>query len=206
MSTSKIILKHIEQIPAGEPFSISSLRGLASTNNLQQILYRLAKKKHITRLSRGIYVRPLINKLVGEIPPEPHKIAETIAETYGEKIGISGAEAANLLELSTQVPVKHIFYTTGTTRTIKIGNLEITLKHISPRKLVEPETFIGTVISALWYIGKENLSLEILKKIQYKLGRKKFLKLYNYLSNMPSWMASAFYNYKKGNAHVTKIS
>jgi hypothetical protein len=206
MSTSKNILKHIKQIPTGEPFSINSLKGLTSASNLQQILCRLAKKKYIIRLSRGIYVRPLINKLVGEIPPEPQKIAKTIAKTYGEKIGVSGAEAANLLGLSTQVPVKHVFYTTGTTRTIKIGNLEITLKHISPRKLIEPETFIGIVISALWYLGKENLNQNILKKIQHKLGRKKFLKLYNYLTNMPSWMANAFYNHKKGNARVTKVS
>jgi hypothetical protein len=206
MSKSKNILKHIEQIPIGKPFSINSLRGTTSGSNLRQILCRLAKKKYITRLSRGIYVRPLVNKLVGEIPPEPQEITKTIAKTYGEKIGVSGAEAAYLLELSTQIPVKHVFYTTGTTRTIKIGNLEIILKHISPRKLIEPETFIGTVISALWYLGKENLTLEILEKIKHKLGAKKFFQLYNYLIKMPNWMANVFYNYKRENTNVTKIS
>lgn len=202
MKAIEAIREHIKQVPRGEPVMASSLRGIASYANTRQALSRMVKAGEITRVARGIFVRPKEIAYLGKVMPESKKIAETIARSTGETIATHGAEAARLLHLSTQMPVKSIFYTTGHTRHIKVGNLEIILKHISPRKLIKPGTAIGLVISALWYLGKANVNEEIIEKIKQQLKPKQFDELFEYTSQMPVWMANAFYHYRIEHHHA----
>ncbi len=196
MNTAKTIQNYIQQIPLGKPFTIVSLRKFASYVNTRQILSRLAKTGEITRLTRGVFVRPKEVAYLGKVLPESKEIVEAVIQASGETIAVHGAEAARVLQLSTQVPMKPIFYTTGNTRYIKSGNREITLKHISPRKLVKPGTTIGLVISALWYLGKNNVSMAVIEKIKQQLKVEEFSELLEYTHQMPAWMADMFYRYQ----------
>ena len=197
MKTVEIINNYIQTIPKGQPFTIASLRKFGSSENVRQVLSRLAKAKIITRLTRGLYVRPEKLLYLGDVLPEATKVVEVIAKSSGEKTTVHGAEAAHLLHLSTQVPMRPIFYTTGTTRNIKIGNQEITLKHVSPKKIIGIGTPLNLVFSALQYLGKENVSNETIEKIRRQLASEQFSSLYENMTSMPAWMANAFYHYKK---------
>ncbi len=44
-------------------------------------------------------------------------------------------------------------------------------------------------LSALWYLGKENVDAQVVKRIREGLSEEEFEKLR--ASNMPAWMASA---------------
>lgn len=202
MKAINTIREHIKQIPLGKPIAVSSLSGLASYANVRQALSRMVKAGEIARVARGIFVRPKQVAYLGKVLPASQEIAESIAKTSGETIAPHGAEAARMLHLSTQVPMQAIFYTTGNTRHIKMGNSEIILKHISPRKLVKPGTIIGLVISALWYLGKNNVNEEVLEKIKQQLKPKQFIELFEHTSQMPAWMANAFYHYKLEHHHA----
>lgn len=70
---------------------------------------------------RGIYVRPEKSHfLPGHgILPSSDKIVETISKKTGEIISVHGAVALNRIGLSTQVPVRAIYHTTGRSRDIK---------------------------------------------------------------------------------------
>lgn len=188
---------HINQIPMGSPFTIAGLARYASSANIRQTLCRLVKSGELERLSQGIYIRPKKSTLGIKSLPSPRQIAETVAKNSGEIIGINGAEAALRLQLSTQVPMKPIFYTTGNTRRIKVGKLEITLKHISPKKLVNPGTPTEVVISALWYLGKAHVNTRVIEKIEKQLAPKDFEMVLKNVANMPAWMADVFYHYQK---------
>ncbi len=100
--------------------------------------------------------------------------------------------------LSTQMQVRPIYYTTGNNRKIIMGKLEIQLRHISPRKMVNPGSIERLVISALWYIGKHNLNQNIIAKIYHFLKPEDFEKLLRLGYRMPFWMANALYQYRKG--------
>ncbi len=202
MKSIQIIRKHIQEIPEGRPFTVASLMKLASYANIRQVLSRLVKSGEITRVARGIFVRPKEIPYVGKSLPEPKEIAEVIAQTSGETIGLNGAEAARLLQLSTQMSMKPVFYTTGNTRRIKVGNLYIVLKHVSPRKLVKPNTIVGLVISALWYLGKENVTYHEVEKIKQQLNMEQFAEVIENIHNMPAWMARAFHHYQQRKHHV----
>ena len=97
------------------------------------------------------------------------KIAETIAKASGEKITVNGAEAARKLQLTTQMPTKQIFYTSGNSRNIKIGNSSIGLRHVSSRKLTAAGTIAGLVISALWYLGNKQVNKKVINTIKRQL-------------------------------------
>lgn len=197
------IKEHLEKIPEGETFTTSSLRHLASVDNVRQILNRLTKDGKIKRIGRGLFVKAKHVPRVGEILALPlvREIIETIAKATGETIAIHGAEAARQLQLTTQMPMRLILYTSGNTREIKIKNQAVLLKHISPSKLIAPGTVAGTVISALLYIGREQVSLETLKKIQNQLSKEEFDTVLKEVNHMPAWMANIFYYFQKGRSH-----
>lgn len=200
MKAINAIRRHIQNIPTGEPFSAASLRNMASTDNVRQILNRMVKNSEIRRISRGIFVKPKITPYIGEVVPEASKVVETIAQTTGEKISIHGSEAARILNLTTQMPIQPIFYTTGTTREVTSGNIKIALKHISPRKLVAVGTIVGTVILALWYLGNNSVSAKTISIIETELEKKEFQKVIAAISQMPAWMANLFYQYQNRNS------
>ena len=77
---------------------------------------------------------------LGKVLPGSEEIIKAISERTGEIIVMHGAEAVRRLNLSTQVPMQPIYYTTGISRRMRVGNIEITFKHISPSKLVNPGT------------------------------------------------------------------
>jgi hypothetical protein len=60
------IKEHLKEIPEGESFTTSSLRHLASVDNVRQILNRLIKNGEIKRIARGVFVKAKPLSRVGE--------------------------------------------------------------------------------------------------------------------------------------------
>jgi hypothetical protein len=191
MSQVESIISYIKTMPRGKPFSLASLRGKSSYTNCRKVLSRLVQTGQIKRIAQGIYTRPKIVPYIGETMPGANEIIELISKSTGETITMQPAEAAWLLGLTTQVPMKKIFYTTGTTRLIQIGNQQIQLKHISPKKLIKPGTKMGMVILALSYLGRKNVTPDIIRKVQQKISKQEFNALLKQIHQMPAWLASA---------------
>lgn len=198
----ELVHNQVNRIPRGKPFAISSIGRNVSYANVRQVLSRLVKAGEIMRATRGIYVRPKEVPYLGKVLPGSDEIIKVIARQTGEVIAVHGAEAAHRLNLSTQVPMRSIYYTTGNTRRVKIGKLEIMLKHVSPSKLVKPGTTICLVISALWYLGKNEVNLQVIKKIKQRIKPEEFSELFRYTTHMPTWMAESFNQYQRENENV----
>ena len=195
MKEHKFIKNHINKLARGKPFTMKSIASQTSYANIRQILSRLVKTGEIIRVTRGIYARPKETPHLGLVLPNPEEVIKIITQKTGEVIAMHGAEAAHRLGLSTQIPLQSIFYTTGNTRIVKIGKLAITLKHISPSKLVNPGTTTCIVISALWYLGKDAVSSETINKIKLRIKPQEFSALLKHTQHMPAWMAELFNPY-----------
>ncbi len=59
--------------------------------------------------------------------PSVEQAVEALASQRGESIVPSGAAAANTLGLTTQVPVRSVYLTSGRTRTMNLGKHVIEL-------------------------------------------------------------------------------
>jgi hypothetical protein len=166
---------------------------------VQRVLLRLAKNNEVGTICRGIYFRPEESHyLPGRpIPPSTDKIIEAVSKKTGETITVHPAVALNQLGLSRQIPVHAIYYTTGRSRYIKInGENRIKLVHVSPRKIVMPNTVTCHVVTALWYEGKEYLKPRVVKKLHDRLKDKYFNEVLMHLDKMPVWMRKVFIRYQ----------
>lgn len=174
-------------------FSAQTFQAFASPENARQILCRLVKSGEIEPISRGVFAKKT-TAAYSELPSSK-EIIQFLTDLTGEVISIHGSEAARKLGLSTQVPMTLIYYTTGNSRKIKFKNRTITLKHISPRKLMGHGTMAGEALIALWYLGKENVNTQTIKKIKAQLKPNDFKALRHEIPHMPAWMAKAFHLY-----------
>lgn len=202
MKTAAAIRKKIESLPLGQPFAVTELLHLGTRAAVDQELYRLTKSGEISRVCRGVYVKPEENRYVGKMMPTVQEVAKTKANALGVKIGISGAEAANQMGFTTQVPMVPVFYTNGNPASFKIGNLPVRFKKVHPKQLEHAGTRLGTAIAALWYLGEENANEEAISRIEQQLSEEEFHQLLKSAGTLPGWLASRLYLYGKGDQHV----
>ena len=156
-STINAILKRIRAKHRGWVFTPRQFAGLGTRAAIDQALSRLQRSGQIRRLTRGVYEFPKIHPKIGVLSPSPEAIAKALAERTGSRIMVSGAKAANLLGLSTQGPMQNLFWTEGPSRTVRIGNQTVTLKHVAPSKMIGAGTEAGIVIQAVRSLGKKGV-------------------------------------------------
>lgn len=168
----------------GEDFS-----ALGSPEAVRQALSRLARSGTIRRVAMGLYHYPAINeKLGGEIPPFMDTVARAIARRTGSRIVATGAQAANLLGLSTQVPAKPIYLTNGSSRNVAIGKHSIAFRHVSPRRMAVRNGISALVFEALRHIGRANVTDQLAERLRRKLPAEAKTELRRDLPRAPIWM------------------
>ncbi len=191
MSTAKAVRAAIRKLPRGRTFTGARFVKLGTRGAVDRTLSRLAADGEIRRLAHGVFVRPRISRFVGTVIPDLHEVVEAIARGNGETLQIHGAEAARRFRLSTQVPTAPVFHTSGSTRTIRVAGTAVRMLHTANRRRLqfagEPT---GAAISALWYLGKDNVTPETVATIEAALGPAEFEKLRS--ADMPAWMQKAF--------------
>lgn len=160
-----------------------------SPEAVRQALSRLARAGTIRRVGMGLYHYPVINeKLGGEIPPSMDTVARAIARRTGSRIVATGAQAANLLGLSTQVPAKPIYLTNGSSRNVAIGNYSIAFRHVSPRRMAMRNDISALVFEALRYIGRTNVTEQLVARLQRTLPAAAKTELRRDLLHASIWM------------------
>lgn len=163
------IVGQIKNIGRGNIFFPEQFNHLGSSESVRQSLSRICREGAIVRLSKGVYLYPVIDKELGTMYPSVDKVARAISERDKSRVIPTGISALNSLGLSTQVPMKITYLTDGIPRKIKIGNQTITFKQTAPKNFAFRGKWIPLVVSALKEIGKENVKDSDLKQIQKKL-------------------------------------
>lgn len=200
MSVAENIRRRVQRIPRGEPFTTVRFLGLGSRPAVDKALSRLVREGVIERVARGVFVRPKKNRFIGNVMPEVSRVIEVIAKDHGEIVQVHGAEAARRFNLTTQVPTIPVYYTSGPSREIRVGNLRVRLMHTtSSRKLQHAGKKVGFALTALWYLGKDNVNAEVIHRIRKGLTKEEFETLC--ASRMPGWMTRAIQNYTQEAAY-----
>lgn len=85
----------------------------------------------------------------------------------------TGSTAANLLGLSTQIPMNVSYLTTGSSRKINIGNRFIQFKHAAPKNFAYKGTTIPLIVQALRELGEKNINEETLSSLALYIEKAK---------------------------------
>lgn len=188
---SRRIQERIDAMGRGAVFAATDFLDLGARAAVDQTLSRLARRKSIRRLSRGLYDYPITNSRLGiEVSPDPEKIVQSLARKTGGRIQSSGSQAANQLGLASQVPARIVYHTDGASQRVTIGGQTIELKKVSPRKMALAGRKSGMVIEALKYLGQDHVNEEIMTHLRTLLSDKVKKELLNALAFAPTWMHS----------------
>ena len=115
---------------------------------------------------------------------------EAIETASGEVIVPNGAAEANALGLTTQMPIREVFLTSGSSRKLRLGNRNIELKHGSRWQPALGKRPAGRAIRALSWLGPEQASTA-LKVLHNKLSAAEWEAMYAVRAALPGWMARA---------------
>lgn len=156
---------------------------------VRQALSRLARAETIRRIGSALYHYPAINdKLGGELPPSADDVARAIARRTDSRIVATGALAANLLGLSTQVPAKRVYLTNGPSRSIAVGSYSLSFRHVSPRRMAVKGEISAMVFEALRYLKQENSTEEVVTRLRRSLPLEAKVQLRRDLQYATIWM------------------
>lgn len=184
---AKQVLEHATGLSEGSPLVAKELLHLGSRAAVDQVLSRLVQRGALLRVGRGIYVRP-VKSSFGARAPSTAKMIEGLAAQRGETIVSHGAAAANALGLSTQVPMRAVYLTSGPSRRLKLGAQSVELRHAPVWQLIFPGRAAGDVVRALAWLGPEKAS-EALSALRAKLPPAEIRKVASARGRLPTWMA-----------------
>ena len=182
------ILEKANEAPEGTPLSAKEFLHLGSRAAIDQSLSRLVKSGQLIRAGRGIYVRPIETRF-GVSPPSVPAVVEGLAALKGEAVVPHGAAAANALGLTTQVPVRMVYLTSGRSRRLSLGAQSIELRHAPQWQLTLPHGRAGQAIRALAWFGRARAA-EAVQALRGKLSGTELQELASAQGRLPTWMAS----------------
>lgn len=186
---AETILFAAQVLPEGGLLSAKEFLHLASRAAVDQTLTRLTREGKLMRIGRGAYAAPIVSRF-GMRPPSTEAVVEAIESTSGEVVVGNGATEANALGLTTQVPTREVFLTSGRSRKLKLGNRTVELKHASRWQLVFGKRPAGMAIRALSWLGPEQAPWA-LKILHSKLPPAEWAAMRSARATLPSWMARA---------------
>ena len=187
--TEQKVLAAIRRRGRGAVFSGIELVALGQAAAVRQALSRLTRRGALRRIGTALYHYPEVNpRLGGELPPSADAVAQAIARRTDSRIVASGALAANLLGLSTQVPAKRLYLTDGPSRSIAVGPYTLTFRHVSPRRMAAKGKISAVVFEALRYVRREHATETASERLRRTLPAEAKAELRRDLSHASVWM------------------
>ena len=184
---SEQIIQQAAALPEGTPLAAKGLLHLGSRAAVDQALSRLTERGQLIRAGRGVYLRPVQTRF-GPRSPSIEQAVEALAQQRGEVIVPNGAAAANALGLTTQVPVRSVYLTSGRSRTLTMGKQSVELRHAPKWQLSLAGKTAGQAVRALAWLGPEQAE-SALRTLKTKLPNAVLMELVMAAPQFPTWLA-----------------
>lgn len=189
------ITKRIENMHEGQILFISDFSDLNGNEKVVSCALSAEEKKgNIVRLAKGMYLRPKSTRF-GIVYPSVDEMVKAIAHRDKSKVQPCGMTALNMLGLSTQVPTKYTYLTSGSSRKLKLGDRLIELKRSVPKNFVFKTTLGALLMQALKSLGKKNISKQEIVQIRKLIDNEKRMEHFKLdILLMPIWMRKLITN------------
>ena len=188
MSLNDKMLQRLRRAKPGWVFTRSDFLDLGSTDAVGMVLQRLLKAGKLRRVARGLYDLPRTHPLLGELSATSDAIAAAIARRDGIRLQTTEAAAANLLNLSEQVPGRIVYDADRRRREVKVGTRKIEFRERSRRKMAADGRASGLVMAGLRSLGQAHVTPETVAHLQKLLKPADRRRLLQDLRFAPAWM------------------
>lgn len=157
MCIANNILQRVQASPEGEVFFVSDFAKSGNDVFISRLLSEMTDYGKLERLSNGIYYKPRHTRF-GTLKPSIEQVVKAIARRDKAQIMPTGATAENMLGFSTQVPTNDIYLTTGSARTITLGNRTIRFRRCTPKNFAYRGKLMPILVQAMKSIGQGNIT------------------------------------------------
>lgn len=184
-SLKKKILNSLRRWGRGSVFSNQDFFAFGSDTAVASCLHLLKKEGVIRMLLRGLYEYPRFNHFLNEnIAPDLHRVAEALARKYRWHIQPSGNSALQYWGLSTQIPLRLLYFSDGPNRHYTIEGRSLDFKHISRMEADFPHRDCEMFVQAIKELGEHSLVEPYHGKLQALLTPK----LRQQLTSISPWL------------------
>lgn len=173
---------------SGAVFTAVQFLDLGTRAGIDQALSRLCRAGKIRRAGRGLYDIAGSHPWFGTLSPGIDAMAAAMTARSGLELRPTGAEAANMLGLSEQVPAKRIYLTSGKSRKMLLGGHPIELRRRSSRFMAMSAQPTGLIVSAMKSLGKDHITTRRLAELHQRLPARERKTLLKELPLAPAWM------------------
>lgn len=184
-------MKSVRARGRGAAFTAQDFASFGQPDAIRQALSRLVKRGVLRRVARGIYDWPRTVASLGiTIAPDVEAVIDAVARHDGACIVPDGAQAANQLGLSTQVPARDCYLSTGRAHHITLGNRVIDVRHAPSRLLAGVSKGGGAALtlSALAYLGRKDVDNDDIAHLRQVLAPQDKAALRRVMPRAYSWM------------------
>lgn len=185
------IMKRVRGKGRGWAFTPKDFLDLGTRASIDMALTRLVQANQIRRIGRGLYDYPKLHDKLGALTPDTDTIAQAVATQSGDKLSSSGAQAANRLGISTQIPAKTSYATSGQTRVKKVAGRTIALKRSRAPILDDASPDANAVLQLLAHVGKDKIDNDLIQRLSAQIDDRDFKALTKAQPLMPGWMSDA---------------
>lgn len=155
----------IEAASEGSLFFVSDFSQGGNEVYISHFLSELVETGHIERLGHGIYFKPK-KTMFGTLRPNIEQVVEGIARRDKAQIMPTGQTSEYLLGLSTQIPLNYVYLTSGSARTISLGNNTVIFKRCVPKNFAFKGKLMPILVQAMKSIGQCNIEERHLQRIK----------------------------------------
>ncbi|ADR24261.1 conserved hypothetical protein [Mycoplasma leachii PG50] len=171
MSYLSQIQNRIDHFEPAKIFISQDFSDIASNETVRRTLNKLVEEDKIKRIINGFYYNPSYIELIHEYEPfEVEELAYSIARKYNWEIAPFGIACLNILGLSTQVPARIIFVSSGKNKIYNIDGWIIEFKKVSNKEICNMSWTTKIVIQAIKEIGKGKLTKKDIRIIRNNLS------------------------------------
>lgn len=200
------IAKRIDNAYEGQILFISDFSDINDNEKVvSRALSAEEKKGKVVRLANGMYLRPK-NTRFGIVYPSIDEMVMAIAQRDKVQVQPSGVTALNKLGLSTQVPTKYTYLTSGSGRVLTLGNRTVELKRSVPKNFAFKTVLAALLVQALRTLGQKNIGEQELSAIRKLVKNEVHKDLFvQDLGLMPAWMRKMITNIIDNNEHYDTL-
>ena len=190
-SFSQMVRDVIDNAPKGWVFTHKDFNKIDNIATVERVLSRLVQTNKIKRIRRGLYYIPEQSRW-GEVPPTVSNILQALQRDMNTTFIPDGANALYQLGVTRQIPMKQVYLTNKQIKPIILGKNKIEFKKVSDKKLSGANNSAGTYLSAIEYLGKDEIVNDDTKKeVASSIMTKHIAELMEASKNRSAWVRNA---------------
>ena len=183
------IMSHAVSAPEGTLLTGSGFSQLGRPAEIDQALLELTAAGELFQVEEGVWVCPVDGRF-GRRPPSVGKVLAAYSAQRGEIITETCAASANIMQVSTQVPARPTYLTSGASRSIVLGSLNVELRQAPSWMIVLGNSRAGHAVRALVEAGASDMETT-LRTLRRHLSDEDVAQFERVMPDAPKWVADA---------------